>query len=454
MSPTYQFESTRKSEPKINVQKETKQDDLSDSDDLFESPPNDYFESKKMKEQKKIYKEIFNILYSERPLPREKISKAIELINSLDDMNLQDANGKTILYHIVENMNHDFIEILDFVLSRKDVNVDIRNKTGVSPLDLAVLNANLILVKKLLPKNPRLNETNFENETPLNICCKYGILEQKRIEIAKLLLDFGANPDIFDKNQDTPLHHASKKGNFDLVKLLLTNKADNRVKNLRSQTALDCCEEKSIQKILEDYDPVSKTWKWEVDVEGVKFNKDDIIGKGAFGIVYKARMYGSIVALKLMDIDNLCEKQNYKATQQALLYEAGLMCDIRHPNILSFMGIYKNGNNIGIITEYCSKGSLHNFIRNRKLKWKDILLFSIETARGLAWLHSRFPPILHRDLHTKNILITEHGECKVADFGLSQLQGSIKNNNKFYKRIMPPEFREKDKVDYTKESGK
>jgi serine/threonine protein kinase len=44
------------------------------------------------------------------------------------------------------------------------------------------------------------------------------------------------------------------------------------------------------------------------------------------------------------------------------------------------------------------------------------------TARGMAWLHSRSPPVLHRDLHTRNVLLDKGHQCKVCDFGLSSIQ--------------------------------
>jgi len=74
------------------------------------------------------------------------------------------------------------------------------------------------------------------------------------------------------------------------------------------------------------------------------------------------------------------------------------------------------------------------------LSMKSMLACAIDSARGLAWLHSRNPPILHRDLHSNNILVSKHGVCKICDFGLSQIQGSFREIKKIYKRIRPPEI--------------
>ncbi len=75
-----------------------------------------------------------------------------------------------------------------------------------------------------------------------------------------------------------------------------------------------------------------------------------------------------------------------------------------------------------IVTEFVSGGSLRNFLTRNTLSWKQVenglcwvqveiffffqvLKFSIAIARGMAWLHTRKPPVLHRDLHPGNILV-------------------------------------------------
>jgi serine/threonine protein kinase len=50
-------------------------------------------------------------------------------------------------------------------------------------------------------------------------------------------------------------------------------------------------------------------------------------------------------------------------------------------------------------------GSLRYFLERNTIRWSQLLKFSITTARGMAWLHSRAPVVLHRDLHSNNILV-------------------------------------------------
>ena len=81
---------------------------------------------------------------------------------------------------------------------------------------------------------------------------------------------------------------------------------------------------------------------------------------------------------------------------------------MRHPNLLIYLGSFDSPT-LGhcIITEYIDGGSLRSYLSDpgRRLSWQERLDLAVQTARGLAWLHSRDPPILHRDLHTNNILV-------------------------------------------------
>jgi len=134
------------------------------------------------------------------------------------------------------------------------------------------------------------------------------------------------------------------------------------------------------------------------------------------------------------------------------------------------MGTFTSSEGLALITEYMENGSLANFyLSNPAMSWEVKLRCALTTCRGLAWLHSLSPPILHRyaihsssffpnynpacrDLHSKNILVSGNGDCKISDFGLSQLQGSTQEKHTIYQRIIPPEIRT-DVANYSKASG-
>jgi len=181
-----------------------------------------------------------------------------------------------------------------------------------------------------------------------------------------------------------------------------------------------------------------KVWRWTINPDHVIIFDDKLLGVGHFGKVYLGELHSCPVAVK--SLINIDYEEQFKISN-----EVGLMSDIRHPNIVLFMGFCEK-QKFGrcIITEYIAGGTLCSFILKKELKWGTILRCGIDIGRALAWLHSREPPIFHRDLHTKNILITEHGVCKVSDFGISQIQNFYRQRNVIYPGIRPPEIAQKE----------
>ena len=108
--------------------------------------------------------------------------------------------------------------------------------------------------------------------------------------------------------------------------------------------------------------------------------------------------------------------------------EARLMSNLRHPNIVMFMGVIIEADFVGLVTEFCFEGNVSDVIVNpdneANLQAHVISRMITDTCRGMNFLHLHTPPIIHRDLKGSNILVDDNWHCKVADFGLSQLQNN------------------------------
>lgn len=94
-----------------------------------------------------------------------------------------------------------------------------------------------------------------------------------------------------------------------------------------------------------------------------------------------------------------------------------------HPNILQFMGACLISPDICLITEYMPRGDLYKIIHDPAIviDWNLIKRFAADVARGVNYLHSSNPMIIHRDLKSHNVLVGQHWNAKVADFGLCKI---------------------------------
>lgn len=84
-----------------------------------------------------------------------------------------------------------------------------------------------------------------------------------------------------------------------------------------------------------------------------------------------------------------------------------------------FLGACTKPPNFAIVLEYCVRGSLWSTIQNLdiQLSWEDRRRFALDTARGVNYLHTCSPPIIHRDLKSLNLLLDDSYKVKLADFG-------------------------------------
>ncbi|KAM3411906.1 hypothetical protein ACQJBY_003527 [Aegilops geniculata] len=154
------------------------------------------------------------------------------------------------------------------------------------------------------------------------------------------------------------------------------------------------------------------------ELEAITNGFQRVIGRGGFGKVYDGFLEdGTQVAVKL-----LSESSNQGL--QEFLAEAQTLAKIHHKNLVSLFGYCKERENMALVYEYMSEGSLDKHLRGRDnntrtLTWRQRLLIAMESAQGLEYLHKGCnPPLIHRDVKTSNILLNTRLEAKIADFGL------------------------------------
>eukprot|EP01113_Clastostelium_recurvatum_P023171 TRINITY_DN2769_c0_g1_i7.p1 TRINITY_DN2769_c0_g1~~TRINITY_DN2769_c0_g1_i7.p1 ORF type:complete len:485 (-),score=129.90 TRINITY_DN2769_c0_g1_i7:665-2119(-) len=178
--------------------------------------------------------------------------------------------------------------------------------------------------------------------------------------------------------------------------------------------------------------------KWEIDPKDIVPNKNALLGAGAFGSVYAGTLHGKEVAIKRLQQQDIEEK-----VLEEFRKEVMVMVKLRHPHLLLFMGACTSPGNLAMVTELMPRGSVMDMLRGPKkmnLSFKRAMLFALDTAQGMNWLHCMRPPILHLDLKTANLLVDANWVVKVADFGLSTVKKASNTGQAGSPLYMAPEM--------------
>lgn len=169
------------------------------------------------------------------------------------------------------------------------------------------------------------------------------------------------------------------------------------------------------------------------------------IGEGGFGQVFLGVWNEKEVAIKQFIPK---EKINIKNILNKFIKEINVISNLRHPNIVLYIGASLNNDKYYMITEHISNGNLFEFLHNSKKKLfgrlSDNLMMQIayEIAIAMSYLHSR--NITHCDLKSSNILLDQNYHVKISDFGLSRMVNILSLNETKGKfgttHWMPPEI--------------
>lgn len=149
------------------------------------------------------------------------------------------------------------------------------------------------------------------------------------------------------------------------------------------------------------------------------------IGHSSFGTVNEGKLNGTKVAVKTIQRDG---NPNAGNNIEAFKKEAELNCQLRHPNIVLFMGISVQPTKVCIVTELMARGNVRDLLvgtpkgKQIRLDWSLRQQWALDTAQGMAYLHSHNPPMIHRDLKTTNLLVDRGMNVKICDFGLSRIR--------------------------------
>lgn len=147
------------------------------------------------------------------------------------------------------------------------------------------------------------------------------------------------------------------------------------------------------------------------------FKEFNELGRGSYGFVYKATLAdGRVVAVKRANAATIIHTNN-----RDFEMELEILCKIRHCNIVNLLGYCAEMGERLLVYEYMPHGTLYDHLHGglSPLNWSLRLKIAMQAAKGLEYLHKElFPPIVHKDLKSSNILLDSEWGARIADFGL------------------------------------
>ena len=162
------------------------------------------------------------------------------------------------------------------------------------------------------------------------------------------------------------------------------------------------------------------------------FAQSNMIGQGGFGYVHKGVLpNGKEVAVKSLKANSGQGENEFQA-------EVEIISRVHHRHLVSLVGYCIAGSQRMLVYEFIANNTLEHHLHGKGvavMDWSSRIRVALGSARGFAYLHEDcHPRIIHRDIKTANILIDEHFEAKVADFGLAKLSNDT--NTHVSTRIM------------------
>ncbi|KAG2657124.1 hypothetical protein PVAP13_1KG192977 [Panicum virgatum] len=168
---------------------------------------------------------------------------------------------------------------------------------------------------------------------------------------------------------------------------------------------------KTISSVIDDVAEYEMPWE-DLDI-------GERIGLGSYGEVYHADWNGTEVAVK-----KFLDQDLSGVSLEQFKCEVRIMSRLRHPNVVLFLGYVTQPPNLSILTEYLPRGSLYRLLHRPNSQVDEVrrLKMALDVAKGMNYLHSSHPTIVHRDLKSPNLLVDKNWVVKVSDFGMSRLK--------------------------------
>ena len=318
------------------------------------------------------------------------------------------------------------------------VDPNFKSRLGKTVLHIAAAEGYLKICEVLIEYGSGIdvNLQDSEGKTPLHIACIHN--EGK---IAELLVRSGAVVEIKDHQGNSPIHYAGVNRNEELVQWMIEKSSveigratepksppKKIIKNFAMIENMDlaCSDDGSpvhlpkVMGSIEMIDGINTLIQQSSDYIRItpnEFIPIKLLGEGSFGEVYLVEKKDNhkLFAMKIIAKDKIIAEDLVRYA----ITERNVMSTIKHPFIVSLCYAFQTQTKLYLIEDYCSGGSLKNFlIEERKFTEERSRIYISEILLALEELHSN--DIIYRDLKPENVVIDSGGHALLTDFGLSK----------------------------------
>jgi len=244
--------------------------------------------------------------------------------------------------------------------------------------------------------------------TPRKISC----LLKKELTVADALKKIASLGKVGIPSKDVP--------NYDLFILNDGIKMDKN-KQLMSYVELKSKDTIVLRKTEEGKEPEAPA-HFLIDIKEIEVTEK--IGQGSSAKVLKGVYRGRDVALK--QLKEAPGDERYQVAVKEFQSEVEILSKSFCPYIVKFYGVIEKPK-LCVVMELCNKGSLYHVMNSvvYDFGWDRTFKMATEMCLGLNFLHSQDPQIVHRDLKSLNLLVTESFDLKICDFGLSRFKTAV-----------------------------
>jgi len=261
--------------------------------------------------------------------------------------------------------------------------------------------------------------------------------------IVQILCDAGADVNVEDRWERRPLDDAISGNHQACIEILQKFGAARGSR-------------KSLSQGSDNIDSSTRRQEDNLKINFAELEMIDRIGAGAFGEIYKCRWRGTLVAAKIIktakirrdwvnkhmmeairqgkDVDDaIHEMDEAEATENErdlaladFRQEISVLKGLRHPHIVLLLA-YSTTENYEVMISELMKCSLldifkSHMVQGTRMPKRQQIVYAMQLALGMNYLHTCNPPIIHRDLKPANLLIDHSGVLKISDFGLSKVR--------------------------------